>query len=325
MSELFARIIGVGGYLPQKVVSNDDLSETLDTSDEWISSRTGIRRRHFAAESETTSQMAVIAARRCLGDAGFPAAELEMVVVSTVTGDYTFPSVATLVQRELGCCGGPAFDVQAACAGFIYGLSIANNAIRNGDCKSAMVVGAEIISKIIDKKDRSTAVLFGDGAGAVLLRAEETNASPAPRGVLATRLHADGSDVDILKTDGGVSTNNKSGVLTMNGREVFRRAVGHLTSVSKETAAAAGVELEQIDWLIPHQANKRILDMVRDNLNIPPQKVVCTIDDHANTSSASIPLALASQLQKGLIKPNQLLLMQALGGGLAWGAALVRW
>ena len=323
-----ARIIGVGGYLPQNVVSNDDLAKTLDTSDEWISTRTGIKSRHFAADGETTSEMAVKAARRCLESADKSPKEVGMIIVSTVTGDLTFPSVAVLVQRALGVTGGAAFDVQAACAGFIYGLSIANNAIRLGECESALVVGAEMISKIINQRDRSTAVLFGDGAGAVLLQADEKAASPRgipTRGILAVRLHADGDAVDILKTDGGVSSNNQVGVLTMNGREVFRRAVTHLTSVSKGVIADAGLSLSDVDWLIPHQANRRILDMVRRNLNIAEERVVCTIAEHANTSSASIPLALSHQLRKGLIKPGQLLLIQALGGGLAWGAAAVRW
>lgn len=320
-----ARIIGVGGYLPQNVVSNDELAKTLDTSDEWISTRTGIRNRHLAAADETTSQMAVAAARRCLANADKKPTDIGMVIVATVTGDFTFPSTAVLVQRALGISGIPAFDVQAACAGFIYGLATANNVIRLGECKTALVIGAEMISTIIDKKDRSTAVLFGDGAGAVLLQGEKTADAKSRRGILAVRLHADGGDMEILKTNSGVSTDNKVGVLTMNGREVFRRAVTHLTSVSKEVIAAADLELADVDWLIPHQANKRILDAVRRNLNIDEEKVVCTIGDHANTSSASIPLALNHQLRKGLIKPDQLLLIQALGGGLAWGGAAVRW
>ena len=339
---MHARITACGAYLPPKIVTNNDLAKIVDTNDEWIATRTGIRQRHYAADSQTNSQMASAAGRNCLNNASVKPAEVDMVIVSTVTGDLTFPSTAILVQRELGIGVCPAFDVQAACAGFIYGLSLANNAICNNQCKKVLLIGSELMMSIIDKTDRSTSILFGDGAGAVLVEADTDKATSKTtskaigktqpkthpkthQGVLSVCLKADGRWADILKSDGGPSTNQQVGKLTMNGREVFRRAVDNLTSVSKQAVSEANLTMPDIDWVVPHQANKRILDMVGRNLEIPEQKVACTIADHANTSSASIPLALNHYLSKGLIKRDQLLLMQALGGGLTWGASVVRW
>ena len=321
---LRSRIIGCGAYLPERVVTNDELAARLDTSDEWIRQRTGIAERRVAAAGELTSDLAVRAAERTLADAGMSGSDLDLIVVATATPDNTFPATATRVQARLGMHRGAAFDVQAVCAGFIFALATADNALRLGQARTALVIGAETFSRILDWKDRGTCVLFGDGAGAVALQAA-SDTGPGGRGVLSTHLHSDGRLYDILYVDGGPSSSGRAGYLRMEGREVFRQAVQHLSEVVDETLAANSLSAADIDWLVPHQANSRIIDSVARRLGLPSERIVSTIDRHANTSAASIPLALAAAVTDGRIRPGHLVLMEALGGGLSWGAALVRW
>jgi 3-oxoacyl-[acyl-carrier-protein] synthase-3 len=328
-----SKIIGCGSYLPERVVTNAELSAKLDTTDEWITTRTGIRQRHLAADGELTSDLALKAAERALENANIPASEVDMVVLATTTPDNTFPATATKVQDKLGMVNGAAFDIQAVCSGFIYGMAIADNFIKTSQCKTVVLIGAETFSRILDWEDRSTCVLFGDGAGAVVLRAgeaePEVNVGESGHnrgtGILSTHLHSDGSTNELLYVDGGPSSTQTVGHVRMNGREVFRHAVTNLTSIVGEALEANGLASEDIDWLVPHQANKRILDSTAKKLGLAKEKIVITIDRHANTSAASIPLALDEAVRDGRIKKGDLVLMEAMGGGLTWGAGLVRW
>jgi 3-oxoacyl-[acyl-carrier-protein] synthase III len=321
-----SRVIGCGAYLPERIVTNAELARRLDTSDEWIVQRTGIRQRHVAAPGELTSDLAVHAAERALAAAGLSGADLDLIVLATATPDNTFPATATKVQSRLGMIQGCAFDVQAVCSGFIYALATADNFIRCGQARRALVIGAETFSRILDWEDRGTCVLFGDGAGAIVLASHRDEGDGArERGVLSTHLHADGRHYDILYVDGGPSTTGSCGFLRMEGKEVFRHAVHRLAEVVDEALAANGLAASDLDWLVPHQANRRIIDSMGRKLDLPTEKVVVTIDRHANTSAASVPLALAEAVGDGRIKPGHLVLMEAMGGGLTWGAALVRW
>jgi len=313
-------VVGCGSYLPERIVTNAELAQRLDTSDAWIVQRTGIRQRHIAAEGEVCSDLARIAAERALKVAGMKANEIDLVVLATATPDNTFPATAARVQAKLGIARGAAFDVQAVCSGFVYALATADNFIKAGQAKTALVIGAETFSRILDWEDRATCVLFGDGAGAVVLRAER-----GERGVLSTHIHSDGRDYDLLYVDGGPSTTRTTGLLRMEGREIFKLAVQRLADAVDEALAANKLTARDVDWLVPHQANRRIIDAMGRKLELPAEKVVVTIDRHANTSAASIPLALAEAANDGRIKEGQLVLMEAMGGGLTWGASLVRW
>jgi 3-oxoacyl-[acyl-carrier-protein] synthase-3 len=321
---LRSQVIGCGGYLPERIVTNDELAARLDTSDEWIRQRTGIGERRVAADGEMTSDLAVCAAERALADAGMSGGDLDLIVLATATPDNTFPATATKVQARLGMHHGAAFDIQAVCAGFIFAMAAADNALRLGQARTALVIGAETFSRILDWQDRGTCVLFGDGAGALALKATD-DLDPRGRGILSTHLHSDGRQYDILYVDGGPSSTGHTGCLRMEGREVFRHAVQHLSEVVDEALAANNLGAADIDWLVPHQANGRIIDGVARKLGLSPEKIVSTIDRHANTSAASIPLALAAAVGDGRIQPGHLVLMEALGGGLSWGASLVRW
>jgi 3-oxoacyl-[acyl-carrier-protein] synthase-3 len=320
-----AQVLGCGGYLPDRVVTNAELAATLDTSDEWIVQRTGIRQRRIAASGEYTSHLAVRAARRALQMACVAPDEIDLIVLATSTPDNTFPATAAKVQAALGMQRGAAFDVQAVCTGFVYALATADNFIRAGQAKTVLVIGAETFSRIIDWQDRATCVLFGDGAGAMVLRAVPSNGSVAERGILSTHLHSDGRQHDLLYVDGGPSTTGTAGFLRMEGKEVFRHAVQRLAEAVDEALTANGLAPRDIDWLVPHQANRRIIDAMARKLGLPAEKVVLTIDRHANTSAASVPLALAEAAGDGRIQPGQLVLLEAMGGGLTWGAALLRW
>jgi 3-oxoacyl-[acyl-carrier-protein] synthase III len=320
-----SQTLGCGGYLPERVVTNADLAKTLDTSDEWIVQRTGIRQRHVAAPGEKTSDLALNAARRALAAAKVAPDEIDLIVLATSTPDNTFPATAARVQAELGMKHGAAFDVQAVCSGFVYALATADNFIRAGQVKTALVIGAETFSRILDWQDRGTCVLFGDGAGALVLRGVPSNGSASERGVLSTHLHSDGSGYDLLYVDGGVSTTGTSGLLRMEGKEVFKHAVRRLAEVVDEALAANGLRASDVDWLVPHQANRRIIDAMGRKLGLGSDKVVVTIDRHANTSAASVPLALAEAASDGRIRAGQLVLIEAMGGGLTWGASLLRW
>ncbi len=322
-SKQFSRIIGTGGYLPEKILTNADLEQMVDTSDAWIRERTGIEQRHIAADDQTTSDLAEQAARQALEMAGLAAEDLQLIVVATTTPDKVFPSTACLLQQRLGNHGAPAFDVQAVCAGFIYALSVADQFIRSGMVRNALVVGAETLSRIIDWSDRNTCVLFGDGAGAVVLEASE-----AP-GVINTHIHADGQYENLLHVPSGVSKKPMTDSISersmhMRGSEVFKVAVNTLSQVATETLARNGVAPEELDWLVPHQANKRIIDATARKLKMKPEQVVLTVNRHANTSAASVPLALHEAVRDGRIQPGQLILMEAFGGGFTWGSALVR-
>jgi 3-oxoacyl-[acyl-carrier-protein] synthase-3 len=320
-----AIVAGSGAYLPDRVLTNDEIARTLDTSDEWIRERTGIRERRIAAPGQATSDLATRAADRALSAAGIAAADVDLIVLATSTPDETFPASAVKVQAALGADRAAGFDVQAVCSGFVYALSVANNFIRVGQANTALVIGAETFSRIVDWSDRSTAVLFGDGAGAVVLQAADGNGTSADRGVLSTHLHSDGRKQQLLYTNGGPSSTGTVGMIKMHGREVFKHAVVNLASVLNEALTANGLTPADIDWLVPHQANKRILDSTAAKLRLPPGKMVVTVDRHANTSAASIPLALAEANGDGRIKPGQLVVMEAMGGGFTWAAAVVRW
>ncbi|MFZ4690539.1 MAG: beta-ketoacyl-ACP synthase III [Polymorphobacter sp.] len=320
-----ARIIGTGSYLPERILSNADLAQRLETSDEWIVERTGIRQRHIAAEGEFTSDLGTAAARNALAAAGISAAEVDVIIVATATPDQTFPACATVIQHKLGMVHGVAFDIAAVCSGFLYALSVADALITSGAHRTALVIGAESFSRILDWEDRGTAVLFGDGAGAVVLRAKTGTGSNADRGILAHRLHSDGRYNDLLFVDGGPGSTGTTGKLRMKGREVFRHAVTNLANVMTETLAAAGLSAADVAWVVPHQANLRILEATARKLGLPIERVVITVDAHANTSAASVPLALDMAARDGRFKTNDLLLLEAMGGGFTWGAAAVRW
>ncbi|HKS90172.1 MAG TPA: beta-ketoacyl-ACP synthase III [Stellaceae bacterium] len=321
---LRAQVAGCGGYLPERIVTNDELAARLDTSDAWIRQRTGIGERRIAADGELTSDLAIVAARRALERAGMNGSDVDLIVLATATPDQTFPSTAVKVQAGLGMKRGAAFDVQAVCSGFIFALAVADNALRLGQARTALVVGAETFSRILDWNDRGTCVLFGDGAGAIVLNAAPADAGP-DRGVLSTHIHSDGRLHDILYVDGGPSSTGTAGFLRMEGREVFRQAVQHLAEAVDEALAANGLRPSDIDWLVPHQANTRIIDAVGRRLGLAADRTVLTIERHANTSAASIPLALDEAVADGRIRPGHLVLMEALGGGLTWGASVVRW
>jgi len=319
--------IGCGAYLPQNSVTNDDLATMVDTSDEWILARTGISNRHIAADDELTSDLAYNASVEALASAGMAADELDLIVLATATPDETFPATATTVQARLGVAGIPAFDVQAVCSGFIYALAVADNFIKAGQAKNVLVIGAETFSRILDWEDRTTCVLFGDGAGAVVLRAEATNGAAGnhQRGIMSTHLHADGRHHDMLYVDGGPSSTGTAGHLRMKGKEVFRHAVSNLSSVVVEALEANDLQSDAIDWLVPHQANRRIIDHTAKKLKMPFEKVVLTVSEHGNTSAASVPLALNEAVCDGRIKQGDVILMEAMGGGFTWGAVLARW
>lgn len=319
-----SRIIGCGSYLPSRIVTNDELAQRVDTSDEWIVQRSGIRQRHVAAEGELTSDLSVAAARAACAAAGVDPAGLDMIVVATTTPDNTFPATATKVQAQLGLVNGFAFDVQAVCSGFVYGLAVADNFLKAGQVKTALVIGAETFTRLLDWNDRGTCVLFGDGAGAVVLRAENGLGTTADRGILSTHLHSDGREYERLYVDGGPSSTGTVGVVHMDGKEVFRHAVTRLAEAASEALAAHDLNPDDIDWLVPHQANRRIIDSTAKKLNMSPDKVVTTVDRHANTSAASIPLALTEAVSDGRIRDGHLVLMEAMGGGFTWGSALAR-
>ncbi len=319
-----SELIGWGHYLPPKVLTNDDLSKMVDTNDEWISTRTGIKSRHIS-EGETTAQMSVKAAQMALKRAGLEASDIDLIVLGTLTSDNTTPSSAAKIAGILGMRSGtPAFDVGAACSGFVYALTTADNMIRLNQVKSALVIGAETLSKITDWTDRNTCVLFGDGAGAVVLRACEGNGTSDDRGILSTKLYADGSKYDRLYTSGGVSTTAHAGYIFMDGKEVFKSAVGCLSEAAEYVMNDAGVSESDVDWLLPHQANIRIIEGVGHKLGIAPEKVIVTVDHHGNTSAASIPLALSESLESGKIKKGQLVVLSAMGAGFTWAGALIR-
>jgi 3-oxoacyl-[acyl-carrier-protein] synthase III len=316
---------GVGSALPARAVSNLELATKVDTSDEWIVQRTGIRQRYVAGEGETTSTLATKAAAAALRNGGLQNADIDLVIVATSTPDRTFPAVATQVQAALGIVEGAAFDVQAVCTGFVYAVATADNFLRSGANKRALVIGAETFSRILDWSDRTTCVLFGDGAGAIVLEARASDGRLASPGVIASRLRADGRHCSKLYVDGGPSTTGTVGHLRMEGREVFRHAVGMVTDVIQGCFADAGVTADEIDWFVPHQANRRIIDATADKLGIARDKVIVTVDRHGNTSAASIPLALDVAVKDGRIKPGDLVMVEAMGGGFTWGAALIRW
>jgi len=321
---IVSRIIGTGSHLPEKIITNDELSKKVDTSDEWITERTGIRERRVVKDGETTSILALQAAENALEAANITPADIDVIIVATTTPDNTFPSTATKVQAMLGMHHGYGFDIQAVCSGFIYALSVADGMIRSGQANRVLVIGAEVISRILDWTDRSTCVLFGDGAGAVVLAGFDDSDGDTSR-VLSTHLHSDGRLREILHVDGGPGSTGTIGHLRMLGREVFRHAVNNLAAVAEEALAANNLTSSDIDWLVPHQANKRILDGTAKKLGLNDDQVVITVDRHANTSAASIPLALDEAVRDGRIEKGQIILMEAMGGGLTWGSALLRW
>lgn len=324
-----SRILGCGSYLPERILTNAELAKTLDTSDEWIVERSGIRQRHIASDGQFTSDLALKAAERALEHAGIKAKNVDMVIVATATPDNTFPATATKVQHNLGMTTGAAFDIQAVCSGFVFALSVADNMIKGGQADTIVVIGAETFSRILDWEDRGTCVLFGDGAGAVVLRASPDDVPDedtiTAQGILSTHIHSNGSTRDLLYVDGGPSSTQTVGHVRMVGREVFRHAVTNLANIVGETLDAHGLHSDDLDWLVPHQANKRILDSTARKLGMSADRVVVTVDRHANTSAASIPLALDEAVKDGRIKRGDLVLMEAMGGGLTWGSGLVRW
>ena len=317
-------LAGCGAYLPDRVIDNNELAKLVDTSDDWIKQRTGIEKRHVVADGELTSDLAVKAADQALSRANIPANDIDLIIVATTTPDRTFPATATKVQADLGITSGAAFDIQAVCAGFVYALSVADNLLRAGQSRRAIVIGAETFTRLLDWTDRGTCVLFGDGAGAIILDSYEIEPAAKQFGVLSTHLHSDGRHRDILYVDGGPSMNSKTGHVRMSGKEVFRHAVSKLGSVINEALVANNLSSNDIDWLVPHQANKRIIESMAKKLNMPMDKVICSIDRHANTSAASVPLALTEGVSDGRIVDGDLVLFEAIGGGLAWGAGLVR-
>ena len=318
-------VLGCGSYLPEQVLTNADLAKRIDTSDEWIAQRTGIRQRHIAAPGEFTSHLGLKAAQRALAHAGVDAQSIDLIVLGTSTPDNTFPATAVQIQAELGITHGVAFDLQAVCSGFVFALATADNFLRSGSHKRALVIGAETFSRILDWTDRGTCVLFGDGAGAVVLEAQDQKGTTADRGILTTHLRSDGRHKAKLYVDGGPSSTQTVGHLRMEGREVFKHAVGMITDVIDDAFKATGITADDVDWFVPHQANKRIIDASAHKLHIAPPKVVLTVDQHGNTSAASIPLALSAAVDDGRIKPGNLILFEAMGGGFTWGSALVRW
>jgi 3-oxoacyl-[acyl-carrier-protein] synthase-3 len=317
--------MGVGGYLPARVVTNDDLARIVDTSDEWISARTGIRERHIVADGELTSTMGSAAAKAALADAGLEPGDIDLIILATSTPDQTFPATAVTIQAELGINHGAAFDVQAVCSGFVFALATADNYLKSGQFKRALVIGSESFSRILDWEDRSTCVLFGDGAGAVVVEAQKLNGAITDRGILATSLRSDGRFRDKLYVDGGPSSTRTVGFVRMDGPEVFRHAETKISEVIGETLEKAGYQPSDVDWFVPHQANKRILDGAARKLGLAPERIVITVDKHANTSAASIPLALDTACTDGRIKQGDLVLLEAMGGGFTWGALLIRW
>ena len=325
MNTIRSVVLGCGSYLPERILTNAELAAKVDTSDEWIVQRTGIRQRHIAAEGEFTSHLAIKAAQAALADAGVDAQSIDLIVLATSTPDNTFPATAVAVQSALGINHGAAFDLQAVCSGFIFALATADNFLRSGAFKRALVIGAETFSRILDWNDRGTCVLFGDGAGAIVLDAQPQSGIKPDRGVLTTHLRSDGRHKSKLYVDGGVSSTQTVGHLRMEGREVFKHAVGMITDVIVDAFKASGITADDIDWFVPHQANKRIIDASAHKLHIAPQKVVLTVDRHGNTSAASIPLALAVAVADGRVKKGDLVLLEAMGGGFTWGSALLRW
>ena len=317
-------ILGTGSALPRRRMTNAELATMVDTSDEWIVERTGIRDRYIAGEGETTASLATDAARAALAMAGIDAGEIDLIVLATATPDQTFPASATIVQAALGINDCIAFDVAAVCSGFLYAITVADSMLRGGGAKTALVIGAETFSRILDWEDRATCVLFGDGAGAVVLRAEETDDATG-RGILASRLHADGRYNALLNVDGGPSTTGTVGKLRMKGQDVFRHAVVNLAAVMNEVLQDAGIAASDVDWVVPHQANARILDATARKLGLAPERIVVTVDRHANTSAASVPLALDTAVRDGRIKPGDVLVLEAMGGGFTWGACLLRY
>ncbi len=320
-----AVVTGVGHYLPERVVPNAHFEHILDTSDEWIRTRSGIERRHFAAEGQTTSQMGALAARAALDDAGLAPDDIDAIVVATSTPDLTFPSVATMIQNELGMTRGFGFDVQAVCAGFVFALSTANALVTSGQAKRALVIGAETFSRLLDMTDRATCVLFGDGAGALVIEAQEGTGHNTDRGILSSDLNSDGRLREMLYVDGGVSTNQRTGHLRMQGNPLFRQAVSKLTETAETALEKAGLSDDDVDWIVPHQANIRIIQGTAKKMGVPMERVIVTVQDHGNTSAASIPLALSVGKSEGRIKPGDLVVTEAIGGGLAWGAVVLRW
>ena len=325
MSSIRSVIRGVGGYLPARVVTNEELAGLVDTSDEWITARTGIRERHIVAEGELTSTMGVIAAKAALADAGLTPDDIDLIVLATSTPDQTFPATAVTIQAELGITHGAAFDLQAVCSGFVFALATADNYLRGSTFKRALVIGSETFSRILDWEDRNTCVLFGDGAGAVIVEAQDQNGSMSDRGILATCLRSDGRYRDKLYVDGGPSSTGTVGHVRMDGPEVFRHAVSKISEVVGDTLKQSGFQASDIDWFVPHQANRRILNGAARKLGLDPGRIVITVDKHANTSAASIPLALHTACTDGRIKPGDLVLLEAMGGGFTWGALLIRW
>ncbi|MGB3719452.1 MAG: 3-oxoacyl-ACP synthase [Proteobacteria bacterium] len=325
MAVIRSVIRSVGAYLPKKVLTNDDLSRIVDTSDEWIRERTGIRRRHIAADGELTSDLGIAAARQALVRANIDPVDIDLVICATATPDRTFPATAVRIQAELGISNGAAFDIQAVCSGFVYALATADNFLKSGQFKRALVIGAETFSRILDWSDRTTCVLFGDGAGAVVLEAQPQHGTREDRGILATRLRADGRYEDLLYVDGGPGSTKTTGHLRMNGREVFRHAVQKISGVIEETLLESGYAADEIDLFVPHQANARILDGISRKLGVSPEKIVVTLSEHGNTSAASIPLALNHAFEQHRLKEGNLVLMEAMGGGFTWGAVLARW
>ncbi|MCY1708940.1 beta-ketoacyl-ACP synthase III [Pannonibacter sp. SL95] len=325
MSLIRSTVLGCGSYLPEKSLTNEELATMVDTSDDWIVQRTGIRKRHIASPGEFTSHLAVKAARRALDSAGLEPKDIDMIVLATATPDNTFPATAVTVQNELGIHHGFAFDVHAVCSGFVFAMATADNFLRAGQARRALVIGAETFSRILDWEDRTTCVLFGDGAGAVVLEAREAEGSLADRGVLTTHLRSDGSHKSKLYVDGGPSSTQTVGHLRMEGKEVFKHAVGMITDVIEDAYKATGFGSDDLDWFVPHQANKRIIDASAKKLGIVPEKVVTTVDQHGNTSAASIPLALDTAVRDGRIKQGDLVMLEAMGGGFTWGSVLLRW
>jgi 3-oxoacyl-[acyl-carrier-protein] synthase-3 len=319
-----AKIIGIGSYLPADVITNDDLSKMLDTNDEWITTRSGIKQRHRAAEGEATSDLALKAAQAALSDAGIMAKDIDLIIVATTTPDLTFPATAALVQKKLGIHHGASFDVQAVCSGFVYGLSVASAMVETGQAQRALLIGAETMTRLLDWEDRATAVLFGDGGGAVVLEAIEIASPDAPH-IIGSYLRSDGNLSDLLYVDGGPSTTGTTGKLKMQGREVYRHAIGNIAEAIESLLQKHELTVADIDWFVPHQANKRIIDGVAKRIGLPIEKTVVTVQNHANTSAASIPLALHELVKSGRVASGDLIMLEAMGGGLTWGANLIRW